>query len=243
VFYLTTHSPLAAGPEGFLRREGRAYLPGAALREALLSAALAYAVRRDEAFAAEMRRMAQHAFKGSAGELAEAMIAALLERQPELAALSPDDVPVAEPQERAVQVLDTWRGEPASELRLELVEGRFPVGQSLPPELETWLAAAGRSYAEALATAELEALRGVQPGVEAFFEELKARRFKGPAWPLRLGFWTPEPEGGRFLPFARLAAADRALERRFRVRPLPRRLLYDPVSARTLGWATLEKEG
>lgn len=243
MFYLTTQSPLAAGPDGFPRREGRAYLPGAALREALLAAALAYAIRRDEAFAAEMRRLAQHAFKGSAGELADAMTAALLERQPELAALAPDDAFVDEPSERTVMWMDTWKGEPVREQRLELVEGRFPVGRSLPPELETWLAAAGRSYAEALATAELEALGGTLPSLAEFYHELKARQFKGASWPLRLGYWTPEPEGGRFLAFARLAAASRALERRFQARPLPRHLLYEPASGRTLGWAVLEKEG
>jgi len=242
VFHLETQTPLAAGPEGFPRRGGRAYLPGAALREALLTAALAYAIRRDEAFAAEMRRLAQHAFKGSVAGLSEAMTQALLERQPELASLNPGDVLLGTPEEHGVRWLDTWQGEPDREERVEWIEGRFPLDDDLPPELATWLATSCRSYAEALATAERAALIPVVPAAEPFYQELKSRTLKGSAWPLRVGYWTPEPEGGRFVAFARLVTASKALERRFQARPLPRHLLYDPVRARSLGWALLQKE-
>ena len=241
--YLTTYSPLAASGSGFPRKGGVPYLPGALLQEALLSAALAYAIRRDEAFAAEMRRLAEHAFRGNAAELADAMVRALLVRQPELAVLEPQDIALKQPSKRVLWRVDTWRQAPAGEERLELVEGRFALAQELPPELETWLAAAGRSYAEALATAEMEALREVLPDSQAFFQQLKRREFKGAAWPLRLGYWTPDPQGGRLLAFARLATVAKVLERRFKVRPLPRKLFYDPARRCTLGWAVLEREG
>ncbi len=242
MFFLETHSPLAAAPPGFPRREGAAYLPGRALREALLTAALAYAIQRDEAFAAEMRRLAQHAFKGSAEGLAAAMEAALLERQPELAALAPADLQVPEPATHRVQLLDTRTGEVEGELELELVEGRMRLEVAVPRELETWLAGATRSYAEALAGAEEKALLPALPEAGPCYQELKARTLKSEAWPLRIGYWTPDPEGGRFLAFERLSVAAQALERRFGSRPLPGRLFYDPKEHRTLGWALLGQE-
>jgi len=243
VFRLETQSPLAAGPEGFPRRAGQAYLPGAVLREALLAAALAYAIRRDEAFAAEMRRMAQHAFKGSAGELAAAMVAALLERQPELEALAPADVPLPGTVRRRVLVLDTAAAGAPKELEIELFEGGAVVPDPLQPELETWLATATHGFQAALARAEAALLVPLRPETEPLYRGLTARERSGSFWPLRVGFWTPEPEGARFLAFADLAAAERALERRFRTRPFPRRVMYDPESRSTLGWLMLEKEG
>ncbi|ADR35730.1 hypothetical protein Ocepr_0268 [Oceanithermus profundus DSM 14977] len=243
MFVLETLAPLAAGPEGFPRRDGAAYLPGAALREALLTAALSYAIERDEAFAAEMRRFTQHAFKGSAGELAAAMLEALLARQPELEALAPADLPLAEPARRRVLVVDTAAGRVEGELELELFEGRAEAPDVLQPELETWLAAAARRYRAALASAEAAELTRILPESAPLYRSLEAREGEGTFWPLRVGFWTPEPEGGRFLAFARSAAADRALERRFRARPLPRRIFYDPETRRSLGWANLRKEG
>ncbi|WP_456413589.1 hypothetical protein [Oceanithermus profundus] len=243
MFVLETLAPLAAGPEGFPRRGGAAYLPGAALREALLTAALSYAIERDEAFAAEMRRFTQHAFKGSAGELAAAMLEALLARQPELEALAPADLPLAEPARRRVLVVDTAAGRVEGELELELFEGRAEAPDVLQPELETWLAAAARRYRAALASAEAAELTRILPESAPLYRSLEAREGEGTFWPLRVGYWTPEPEGGRFLAFARSAAADRALERRFRARPLPRRIFYDPETRRSLGWANLRKEG
>lgn len=246
MFQLTTQSPLAAGPEGFPRRGGQAYLPGALLRDALLSAALAYAIQRDEAFAAEMRRMAQHAFKGSAAELAEAMVAALLERQPELEALAPPDVPIPKTVRRRVLVLDAGGGAVAEEreLELELFEGRLAVSDLFQPELETWLAAAARSFHGGLAHSEAAALAPLaSKEADSFYRGLTDRKRTGAFWPLRVGFWTPQPEGARFLAFAGLAAAESALARRFQAQPFPNRVVYDPKSRSTLGWAILEKEG
>ncbi len=147
MFFLKTQSPLAAAPRGFPRREGAAYLPGDALREALLTAAL-----------------------------------------------------------------------------------------------ETWLAGAARSYAEALAGAEMAAILPVRPEAEPFYQKLKERALKSEAWPLRVGYWTPEPAGGRFLAFERLPEAAQALARRFESRSLPGRCFYYPKGRRTLGWILLGRE-
>ena len=239
---LETVSPLAAAAEGFPRRGGGPYLPGGALREAFLTAALAYAIRRDEAFAAEMRRLVEHGFKGSAAGLAQAMEEALLRRQPELAVLNFADVSLGSVASEPVVVYDTARGEVAGSRELEIYEGGTPLAAELPPELETWLGAAARSYAEALATAEWEALRTGLPRAEAFYQKLKSRVLKQEGWPLRAGYWTPDPQGGRLLALARLESAVRALKKRFDVAPLPRRIFYSPRAGAGLGWLVLRRE-
>ena len=242
MLYLETISPLAAAPAGFPRRGGRPYLPGSQLRDAFLTAALAYAIRHDAGFAAEMRRLVVHGYKGDAGGLAGAMEEELLRRQPELAGLRFADVPLERVDDEAVLVYDVRREEADRYVKLETFSGRSEAVVELPPELETWLGAAARSYSEALATAEWEALREGLPQSEPFYQKLKSRVLKQADWPLRAGYWTPEPEGGRLLALARLEAAARALERRFGVRPLPRRILFSPTAAAGLGWLVLRRE-
>jgi len=242
VFRLETISPLAVGEEGFPRRQGRPYLPGAALREAFLTAALAYSVRRDEAFAAEMRRLVQHAYKGSVAGLAAEMEAALLQRQPELAALSFADVELTGVELEPVLVCDTRRGEVARRGEVETFAGVSDTAVALPPELETWLSAAARSYSEALATAESKALASGLPASQGFYQKLKARVLKEAPWPLRAGYWTPDPQGGRLLALARIEAAVTALARRFEATPLPRHVLFAPRTGASLGWLVLRRE-
>jgi len=242
VLLLETMSPLAVAAAGFPRRDGRAYLPGASLREAFLTAALAYAVRRDEGFAAEMRRLVEHGYKGDAGGLAAAMEEALLRRQPELASLRFDDVVLPGVTLAPTVTYDTRSHRVVESAELETFAGVVEPVSELPPELETWLGAAARSYAEALATAEWEALREGLPRSEPFYQKLKARILKQGGWPLRVGYWTPDPQGGRLLALARLESAVRALERRFDVAPLPRRLLYSPAADAGLGWLVLRRE-
>ncbi|WP_457630587.1 hypothetical protein [Oceanithermus sp.] len=239
---LETVSPLAAGEAGFPRRQGRPYLPGGALREAFLTAALAYAIRRDAAFAAEMRRLVEHGFRGDAGGLAAAMEEALLRRQPELDALEFADVELEGVRPETVAVFDRRRGEVTGSLELETFGATAALAAGLPPELETWLSAAARSYAEALATAEREALSGSLPRSQPFYQKLKSRVLKQAAWPLRAGYWTPDPQGGRFLALARLESAVGALRKRFDAAPLPRRILYSPRAEASLGWLVLRKE-
>lgn len=242
MFRLETISPLAAGTEGFPRRQGRPYLPGAALREAFLTAALAYSVRRDEAFAAEMRRLVQHAFKGSIAGLAAEMEAALLQRQPELATLSFADVELPGVELEPVLVYDTRRGEVVQRGELETFTGVTDAVIALPPELKTWLSAAARSYGEALATTESKALASGLPASRDFYQKLKSRVLKEAPWPLRAGYWTPDPEGGRLLALARIEAAVTALARRFEAAPLPRQVLFSPRAGASLGWLTLRRE-
>ncbi len=237
---LETWSPISGGPRGFPRKSGVAYLPKEALRRAFLDAALAYAVRRDEGFAAEVRRLVQHGYKGDARGLAEAMLEALLEREPELDAIRPDDLPLEGVRPRRVLRLDLLTGR-AEEAELELFEGVLPWSGGLPQALETWLAAATRSYAEALASAEAGAVVPLWPEAEGAYHELKARVLKREPWPLRVGYWTPEGYGGTLLALARLGV-EGVLERRFRARPLPRRVCYLPKDRRTLGWLVLRKE-
>ena len=239
---LETVSPLAVAAEGFPRRDGAPYLPGDSLRRAFLTAALAYAIRRDEAFAAEMRRLVEHGFKGDAGGLAEAMEEALLRRQPELAALTFADVKLAGVNNETVAVYDTGSNEVTGNQELEAFSGSAELAAKLPPELETWLAAAARSYAEALATAEWEALRTGLPRSEPFYQKLKSRVLKQEGWPLRAGYWTPDPQGGRLLALARLESAVRALKKRFDVAPLPRHVFYSARAEASLGWLLLRLE-
>ncbi len=237
---LETISPAAA--DGYPRRGGRPYLPGSCLRQAFLQAALAYAIRHDQAFAAEMRRLVEHGYKGDAGGLAQTMEEALLNRQPELKALNFADLNLDDVVMQPVAVYDTSRGELLSSQELETFTGSVELPADLPPELETWLGAASRSFAEALATAEWEALREGLPRTEAFYQKLKSRFVKGEGWPLRAGYWTPDPQGGRLLALARLERAAGALKKRFGVSPLPRRIFYSPSAGASLGWLVLRRE-
>ena len=235
-------SPLAVAAEGFPRRDGAPYLPGDSLRRAFLTAALAYAIRRDEAFAAEMRRLVEHGFKGDVGGLAQEMEEALLRRQPELTVLAFADVELDGVTAEPVVIYDGERGEVSGSLELETYGGSVALAADLPPELETWLAAATRSYAESLATAEREALRTGLPRSEPFYQKLKSRLLKREGWPLRAGYWTPDPQGGRLLALARLESAVRALKKRFDVAPSPRRVFYSPRAEAGLGWLVLRRE-
>ncbi len=239
---LETISPLAAAAEGFPRRGGQPYLPGANLRQAFLAAALAYAIQRDEAFAAEMRRLVEHGYKGSATGLAQAMEEALLLRQPELAGLDFPDIELEEVTTESVVLYDIDSNQATQSLELETFSGVARMVSGLPPELETWLGAATRGYNEALAEAESKALQVGLPDSEPFYQKLKSQVFRRDTWSLRVGYWTPDLQGGRFLALVRLNTVAASLRKRFDVAPLPRHVFFSPRAGAGLGWLVLRRE-
>ena len=241
MLYLETLSPLTVANGVFPRRDGVPFLEAEYLREALLTAALSYAIGRDEAFGAEMRRLAQHGFKGDAAGLAEAMSAALLVRQPELAALQPPDVSLAEVTVERVVVCDLESVAAGEEKEVEVYFGSAQTPLLLPPQLSTWLAAATRGFGEQLLAAENRLAARCPSRNGEFYQRLPERLFGRATLPLRLGKWSSESQQGRFLAFEYDEAAGRALLRRFSAAPFPRSLLQQAGSGRSLGWAVLKE--
>ncbi len=235
---LWTLTPVAHSPGGFPRdEEKRPYFPGKDLREAVLAAAFLYATRKDEGF---KRRIKAALLAGHADlkALARALEDELFARYPFLEKLSPPErlYPEGAVRPRRVLLVDLKKGDVVRDEEVEVFEGVLPLPWELSEDEKNWLAAAGRSLAEALATLELELVREHLPSLEPFYQELKSRRLKGASWPLRLGYWGEDPFRARLLAFRRVPEVRRELSR-LGYRIEPRRLLYLPKEKVTLGWA------
>ena len=235
---LWTITPLAHGRGGFPRdEEGRPYLPGRDLLEAVLAAAFLYATRKDAGFKRRIERALSAEHKDLKA-LARALEDELFARYPFLEKLAPPErlYPDGEVRPRRAILVDLKKGDIVRDEEVEVFEGIIPLPWELKEDEKNWLAAAGRSMAEALATMELELVREDLPVLEPFYQDLKSRRLKGATWPLRVGYWGEDPFRARLLAFRRVPEVKRALGK-LGYQIEPRRLLYLPKDKVTLGWA------
>lgn len=224
---LLTYTPVAA-LEGF--PEGK--LPGEWLLEALVVSAFAHLVRKDEAFAREVKRFVLQGGYGNSSELLARLKERLFQARPELSGLALSDLPLDRVERRRILVWDLERKEVVGDREGYLFEGLLSM--ELPPVLKA-LAPAARSFAESLAAHEEKAL--ATTSLHPFYHRLRAR-MKGDTFPLRLGDYAEDLFRTWLLPFYRVKEVAEVLQRRLRLTPLPRRVYaWKEV---TLGWVFLE---
>jgi hypothetical protein len=224
---LLTYAPVAS-LKGF---PGNA-LPGEWLLEALVLAAFAHQVRKDEAFAKEARRFVLEGGYQGSGELVSGLKERLFAARPELADLAVADLPLEGVERRRILVWDLERREVVGDREAQVFEGVLSLEL---PEALTRLAPAARSFAESLADHEMERLKGTP--LEPFYQKLRAR-MKGDSFPLRLGDYAEDHFRTWLLPFYRIKEVAEVLRKRLGLNPWPRRLYaWKEVS---LGWVFLE---
>ena len=234
-FYLLAHTPLAAGPRGFPRQEGRPYLKGNILRESIEEALFFYALGKHPDFA-EMVRVFLLAGKFSQIEnIKDFLLTRLRERYLELQELVlPEKIFLPEITTRLVQTIEIATGKVLKKREHQVFIGTVSFKAEIPGVLKY----AGLSYCEGLARAELRHLRETLPKLIPFYEDL-TNRLRNFYIPLRTGFWTEDPFGGLLLAYWRVKEVREVIKRRLKRDPLPQNVLYSPKDRATFGWVEI----
>lgn len=236
--YLLAHTPLAAGKEGFPKKEGRPFFPGALLKEALETALFFYALGKDPEFAELVRVFLLAGRFDQISSVRDFLLERLRERYAELSELEvPERIFLPEISSRRVLVVDLEKGEVLKRKEHQVFIGVLPLEIELPGVFKY----AGLSFCEALARAELRRLREKIPALVPFYEEL-TNRLRRMEVPLRAGYWTEDVFSGLLLAYWRVKEVREVIKRRLREDPLPRTLLYSPKDRATFGWIELAYE-
>ncbi|NPB06042.1 MAG: hypothetical protein GXO03_00390 [Aquificae bacterium] len=229
-------------PEGgrFPRREGRPFLPGSVLKEAFKDALVYYALKKDAALARSLARFLKTHRKTSLSALIKTVERSVLERYggllgglklPERVELPPEAVV-----ERTVEVYDLRKKDFKEVFRSEVFLGAAELEGELPEELKS----ACHSYCEALLHAELTFLRD-HPLGELFHRQLSSE-IKRWEYPLRLGFWTTAPFGGRLFWFWSNKEVRNRVRRLYGIDIRPFRVIYLPREKQTAGWSEVKQD-
>ncbi len=236
---LVLYAPVAVSPEGFPRNEqGRPYLPGEAVRQAVFTAVFVYATRRDRAFRERVRREVTARVPNRAlPDLLRRLEDLLLHRWPWLVGLHVPDIPLRQVERLRVLWIRLEDGQVEGEAMLETTRDVLPLPVPCTGEQQALLDAAGRSFTEALADAEWRWIRDVLPQLEPFYQDLKGHVLKHAPLPLRVGYWTDDPYQGRLLAFWRVPEVRRVVRNLYRRDPRPSTVLYAPRLQQTLGWS------
>ncbi|NPB08538.1 MAG: hypothetical protein GXN96_06380 [Aquificae bacterium] len=224
----------------FPRDEGKPYLPGEEIRESLKDALVYYSFKKDKNLEKRVRDFLRRGRKLPLGKLIRTVESLVLnELKDFLENLKiPGKIPLREEnlKYRKVEIYDLKRGQVLNTFRAEVLEGVVEV--DLP--LEEKIRPALHSYCEALAHAELTLVRG-HPLEELFYRNLPAQ-IKEWEFPLRLGFWTTVPFGGRLFWFWGDKEVRNRIRKLYGLDVRPRRVLYFPSENKTAGWSEVKRD-
>ncbi|HIP86122.1 MAG TPA: hypothetical protein EYH48_05475 [Aquifex aeolicus] len=237
---LITQTPLVFSRKGFPRDgEGKPYLPGETLKEALTSAVIFHSIKKDKQLESKVRNYLTS--KGlKLTEIAEDVKRFVCEKYPLLNNLQiPKKVylPAEKLTRERIKILDLKRKEDVGHFETEVFRGSLEIEIAFP----SWerLKSACHSFAEALAHIERNFLRE-HPLGERFYEEL-LNDIKHWEIPLRLGLWTEVHFKGDLLFFWKIKEVRKFLIKELGIDIRPRYVLYLPKENVTVGWAELRK--
>jgi len=232
-------TPVIFTKTGFPRdEEGRPFLPGNAIKEAITSAVIYYYVKKDREIESKVKsyllkkELKPDKVVEDIKTIIQDKYAVLKELEvPEKVALSDGEV-----YETTVEVFDFKRREIVETFRVEVFKGTVKLAIR-SPNLDK-LRAAGHSFCEALCRMEMSMLRN-HPFTENFYQPLLNEMKK---WeiPLRIGMWTEVKFRGNLLFFWRIKEVRKKLMNELKADIRPRRVIYLPREKCTAGWCELK---
>jgi len=224
----------------FPREKGKPFLPGKELREALKDALVYYSLKKNKSLERRIKSFLRSVPKISLGKIIRVVEDTALDearsfieklRIPEKIFLEESDV-----KRKKVEVYDLKREKKITGFEAEAFEGIVDFEIELNEKLKSAL----HSYCEALAHAELTLVRG-HPLEELFYRELTGV-IKGWDYPLRLGFWTTAPFGGRLFWFWGDKELRHKIRRTYGLDVRPSKVLYFPHENKTAGWTEVRQD-
>ena len=236
---LLTWTPVIFAKKGFPRdEEGRPFLPGNVIREAIVSAVIYYYIKKDKEIENKVKNYLLK--KGlNPDEVIERIKGIITEKYPVLNGLEiPErlDLSNGEVYETRAEVFDLKKWEDVEDFKVEVFKGVIELPLS-SPHLEK-LKAAGHSFCEALAKMEMSML-GDHPLVEQFYKPL-LNELKRWEIPLRVGMWTEVRFRGNLLFFWRIKEVRSRLMEELKTDIRPKRVIYLPREKCTTGWCELK---
>ncbi|RUM89719.1 MAG: hypothetical protein DSZ25_00195 [Thermovibrio sp.] len=236
---LLTWTPVLFGKKGFPRDdEGRPFLPGNVLREAVESAVIYYYIKKDKDIENRVKRyLLKEELRPD--EVVKRIREIITDRYPVLKSLEiPEriDLSGGEVYETRAEVFDLKKWEDVEDFKVEVFKGTIELPLS-SPYLEK-LKAAGHSFCEALARMEMSMLKD-HPLSENFYKPL-LNDMKRWEIPLRVGTWTEVRFKGNLLFFWRVKEVRERLMEKLKTDIRPRRVIYLPRERCTAGWCELK---
>ncbi len=236
---LLTWTPVIASKSGFPRDEkGNPFLPGDLIREAIVSAAIYYYIKKDREIESRVKNYLLK--KGlDPEEVIDRVKSIISEKYPILKDLIiPEKIRI--PKEKIhrirAEVFNLKRWEEEETLQVESFKGTLEIPIA-SPHMEK-IKAAGHSFCEGLARMEMDLLED-HPLVERFYKPL-LNDIKKWEIPLRIGMWTLTRYKGHLLFFWKIKEVREALIRELKIDIRPESILYLPREECTTGWCELK---
>ncbi len=222
--------------------EGRPYVPGFYLADALKDAVVFYFVKKDRSLESRVRRYLTKE-NLDIGEVANRVYDIVFERYPVLGEVKVPDRIYPDPdgiRTVTVEIFDLRKGYDVDDFRSESFSGVLEIDLNVPDGAMEKIRYAGRSFTEALIKMEMGMLED-HPLVEEFYQPL-INEIREWEIPLRLGKWTTAPHGGRLLFFWRIKEVRERIKRDYGIDIRPVKVLYLPRDRATAGWSELRRE-
>ncbi|SMO36963.1 hypothetical protein SAMN06269117_10273 [Balnearium lithotrophicum] len=235
---LLTWTPILFSKKGFPRdEEGRPFLPGNILREAVNSAVIYYYIKKDKEIENRVKRYLLRE-KLQIDTVIDRIKQIIFDKYPLLREIQfPERLELkGEVFETKVEIFDLKNWHEVEEFKAEVFKGIVEV--PIPSPYLEKLRAAGHSFCEALARMEMSML-GEHPLTERFYKPL-LNDMKRWEIPLRVGMWTEVRFRGKLLFFWRVKEVRERLMKELKMDIRPKRVIYLPREKCTAGWCELK---
>ncbi len=231
-------TPTIYSRKGFLRNEGKAYLPKEVFVEAIESAVIFYYTKKDKEIENKIKR---YLLKEGLDveEVSKDVKEIVLSKYPILENLElPEQVylPEEDIKKEYVEVFDLKEWIDIKGFKTEIFKGVVQLEIS-SPHLEK-IKAAAHSFAEALARMEHSMLKD-HPLAHLFYEPL-INDMKKWEIPLRIGMWTETKFKGDLLFFWKIKEVREKIMKELKIDIRPRYVLYLPKEKQTTGWIEIK---
>jgi len=239
---LLTWSPVLLSSKRFPEENGKKFIPGSEVKEAIKDALVYYFLKKDKALNTKVKNYIKRHKKASLRKLVREVEKMVFEAEKEFVESIevPEKVylPSEGIKEKVVEIYDLKRKDFKDYFKSEVFEGIAEVEVKVNnyEKLKT----ACHSYAEALAHAELTLVRN-HPMGEIFHRNLLSE-MKNWELPLRVGFWTTAPFGGRLFWFWGDKEIRNGIRRLYKLDIRPRNVVYIHSDKKTAGWTEVKKD-
>jgi hypothetical protein len=232
-------TPVIFTRNGFPRdREGRPFLPGNTIKEAIASAVIYYYIKKDKEIESKVKNyLLKKELKPD--RVVEDIKAIIQDKYSVLRELEVSEriaLSNGRVHETTAEVFDLKKKKVTETFKVEVFKGTVELAIRSPSPDN--LRAAGHSFCEALCRMEMSMLRD-HPLVENFYKPL-LNDIKKWEIPMRIGMWTEVKFRGNLLFFWRIKEVRRKLMSNLKMDIRPTRIIYLPEEKSTAGWCELK---